>query len=93
MLTGTTVVTVKDPSMDILPGQIYCHRRFPAADLTMSGIGSGGHTAVVMGCYNGHIVTMGANRDMPKLEGFGLQNFSWAEEPLKQKMLFNVTGL
>jgi hypothetical protein len=92
LIQNYTVVTVKDPSVDIQPGQIYTHIRFNKdVDSTMTGLGAGGHTAIVMGFKrDGNIVTMGANRDMPKLEGIGIQNFSWAPEEFKKKMIFNI---
>ncbi|MBX9805310.1 MAG: hypothetical protein K2Y18_06115 [Alphaproteobacteria bacterium] len=95
LLKNMEVVTVKDPQNDIQPGQIYWHRRFANTDPEMKvTVGSGGHTAITLGYLrDGSVVTIGYNRDMPKLEGFGIQNFLWAAEPLKKKGLFHVKGL
>ena len=94
LLDNMEVAVVKDPSKDIKAGQIYWVRRFASTDPDMTQtLGSGGHTALALGYLrDGNIVTIGYNRDMPSLEGFGIQNFSWAPEPLKIKGLFNVKG-
>jgi len=94
LLNTMEVVNVQDPSADIKPGQIYWLRRFAATDPEMTQtVGVGGHTAIALGYLrDGNVVTIGYNRDMPKLEGFGIQNFSWGAEPLKMKVLFNVKG-
>lgn len=94
LLDNMEVAVVKDPSKDIKAGQIYWVRRFAPIDPDMTQtLGVGGHTALALGYLrDGNIVTIGYNRDMPSLEGFGIQNFSWAPEPLKIKGLFNVKG-
>lgn len=89
-------VLIRDPQKDIEEGQVYCHRRFDAVkDPTMATtFGIGGHTALVTGFVsNGpdsQVVTIGYNRDMPNLEGFGLQAFPYKEFADRQVMVFNV---
>lgn len=71
---------VRDPQKDLTPGAIYASRNFTADDPTMSlTAGSGGHTALVWDAVtsSGNIQTLGYNRDMPNIEGFGLQSFKW----------------
>lgn len=91
LLNNMSAVKIQDPSVDIRAGQIYAFRRFSDKDPTMTEtLGAGGHTALVLGFNGQDIVTLGYNRDMPKIEGFGVQNFLWGLEPLKTKMLFDV---
>jgi len=57
-------VKVENPLEDIIAGDLW-HK--------------GGHTAFILGVLpNGKIVTLGRNRNMPTMEGFGLQLFSYA---------------
>ena len=85
------VVKVRDPQQDIKAGQIYFHRVFSFKDQNgedrkdiniedlYNSDGSSGHTAVILGfksdAENSKIITMAYSRDMPKLEGFGIQEF------------------
>lgn len=91
LLKSYNPVIVQDLQTDIRPGQVFCLRRFNQTDPSMSEtLGVGGHTAMVLGIQNNNIVTLGYNRDMPKMEGFGIQEFSCSDEPYKMKMLFNI---
>lgn len=93
LLDNMAVVDVKNPTTDIKPGQIYWVRRFASSDPEMTQLGAGGHTAITLGYLrDGNVATLGYNRDMPKMEGFGIQNFPWSSEPLKIKGLFSVKG-
>jgi hypothetical protein len=88
----------KDPQKAIQPGQIYCHRGFNLEkDPTMQESGTGGHTALVLGfksdAQNSKIVTIGYSREMPDVEGFGVQEFPLFPNPNnKTLMLFSVKG-
>ncbi len=88
----------QDPQKYVKPGQIYCHRRFNLQnDPKMEAGGVGGHTALVLGFKsdreNSQIVTLGYNRDMPAMEGFGVQEFPlFPSAADKTLMLFSVKG-
>jgi len=81
------VVKVSDPQRDIQPGQIYCHRTFNLKDdPKMEGsLGAGGHTGVVLGFISqgkdSQVVVQAYSRDMPAVEGFGVQQFPLFPEP------------
>ncbi len=88
---------VRDPQKDIRPGQIYAHCRFdlekdPDKSLTL---GQGKHTTLVLGFKsdgaNSSVVTLGANRDMPNIEGLGIQEFPLEVEGTNKKILFFST--
>lgn len=88
-------VMVKDPQKDIRPGQIYAHRSYDlTADSTKQGPGTkGGHTGVVLDFISSgkesNVVILAYGRDMPNEEGFGIQQFPFAQEN-RQVMLFSV---
>jgi hypothetical protein len=82
-------VKVCDPQTDICPGMVYCHRTFPGGK-QLTGEGSAGHAAQVVGFFRNKVVTLGYNRDMPKLEGFGIQEFPISDSVEKQQMFFKV---
>jgi len=74
-------VKIEDPLKDIKPGDIYYHRSFPNEDSLMVGSGVGGHTALVLGVRSsGTIVSLGYERNMPKIEGFGIGEFVLTNE-------------
>lgn len=85
-------VIVRDPTRDIKPGDIYCLRRFKPNESMTNSEGVGGHTALIVGtASNGTMLTLGYNRDMPKLEGFGLQEFPYVEaNPNHKVMIFRT---
>lgn len=86
------VMKVRDPQKEIKIGQIYCHRTFASTDPNMTEtLGTGGHTVLVLGMRsNGNIVTLGVNRDMPNMEGPGIQEFTYSDKAPKKSMLFSV---
>ncbi len=59
---------------DVKPGDVYVCRTFKEGG---SALGSGGHTAMVLGREGTDIITLGYNRGLPEkqLDGFGIQVF------------------
>lgn len=83
-------VFIEDPLQDILPGQILSFRTFESEDHQNS-VGASGHTALVIGLRdNGNVVTVGYARNMPDIEGFGIYEFSWQSDEIKEVMFFNI---
>ena len=80
-------VKVVDPQRDIQPGQIYCHRTFNLqTDPEMeTSLGVSGHTGVVLGFISqgkdSQIVVQACSRDMPSVEGVGIQQFPLFPQP------------
>lgn len=98
------VVPIKDPQKDLRPGQIYCVRHFnrevdPLMEKTS---GKAGHTGVVLGFQSqgkdSQVVMLAYSRDMPKMEGFGVQQVPLFPEPkdggktLSKVMIFSIKG-
>ncbi|MBN8827896.1 MAG: hypothetical protein J0H68_04245 [Sphingobacteriia bacterium] len=80
-------ISVKDPQKDIRPGMLYVFRNF-RNDPTKLSDGAGGHTAIVLGTSkrddnNLDIVTDSCARDMPNLEGRGIQKFEFNRSHVK----------
>jgi hypothetical protein len=98
-------LVIRDPQKDVRPGLVYCHRHFSLEkDPTLQEtIGTGGHTAMVIDFISAgsesRFVTLGYNRDMPAMEGMGIQEFPYETPPELQKkntgrklMLFSVNA-
>jgi hypothetical protein len=65
-------------------GDIYMHRKFKEATHGESDLGVGGHTTIVLEKpISKELKTIGANRDMPKMEAVGIQTFSLEQDALK----------
>lgn len=76
MMQDSSAVT--NPA-DVKPGDIYSYRKYNLTNNPqMNGDGTGGHTAIVVQEVrpDGKFWTIGWNRDMPRLEGVGLQEFN-----------------
>lgn len=74
-------------TQDITPGLIYCHRNFSNSDPTQSKTaGISGHAALVLGTTKDGIATIGYNRNMPLVEGFGIEQFPF--EKTDRKIMF-----
>lgn len=59
---------------DIQAGQIYSIRNVAIDD--QIGIGSGGHTGIVLGPINeAEVLVLSYSREMPEIEGFGVSSF------------------
>ena len=56
-----------------LPGDIWCVRKFSEAKSNESSFGFSGHAGIYLGREKDEIVTLAYNRDMPKIEGCGLE--------------------
>ncbi len=81
-------VIIRNPQQDIKAGQVYAYRG-----------AEGGHTALVLGfksdAGNSKIVGLSYGRDMPEVEGFGVQEFISPHLEMnkaKKTMLFSVSG-
>ena len=93
MLSRFSLVKVENPVTDIEPGQIIVMRNFETPDHTQEK-GHGGHTALVVGVTEeGAVVTIGFNRDMPTLEGFGIQTFSSQSTPYQDTFFFKLNDV
>ncbi len=88
-------VALTDPDRNIQPGQIYCHRRFDVTQdpKMLDTLGKSGHVGIVLGFdRNGKdssILILAADRDMPNVEGVGIQSMPLYEEG-KKVMLFSA---
>jgi len=86
-------VIIENPLEDIHAGQIFAFRTF-ATEEHQDSAGTGGHTALVLDlCQEGkslNVVTLAFARNMPDVEGFGIQAFPWASDAHKETMFFNV---
>lgn len=61
---------------DIMPGDIHILRVFDKQKSIDESIGRGGHTTLVLGKKDKDtLLTLGFNRNMPNIEGFGLQEY------------------
>lgn len=65
------------------PGDIVASRTFSEEKPQASSLGSGGHAGMFLGADKGEIVTIAYNRDMPGMEGFGLEFRPFANSPTK----------
>lgn len=87
-------IKITDPQKDIVPGLVWAMRDFNTAeDPEMKGNGKGGHTVLLVGegvDNNGKVKGIGYNRNMPKIEGFGVNVFSSKDEGTKRIMFFKV---
>lgn len=77
----------------IKTGQVWASRSFDTElDPEMKGDGKGGHTVLVVDGIdeNEKVKAIGYNRDMPNIEGFGLQSFP-VHQINKRILFFNVS--
>jgi hypothetical protein len=71
---GGSLVKLFDVSETPTPGDIVASRRFSAEKPQTSSLGTGGHAGIFLGADKDQIVTIAYNRDMPAMEGFGLES-------------------
>lgn len=72
-------VEIHDPQQDIQPGQVYFRRGFKESD-DPNGLGSFGHTAIVIGKNDEGIVSViNVNRNMPDIEGYYISQESFKD--------------
>ncbi|MES2141683.1 MAG: hypothetical protein V4471_02175 [Pseudomonadota bacterium] len=87
-------IKITDPNKDIVPGLVWAMRAFDTTeDPEMTGVGKGGHTVLLVQegiDENEKVKGIGYNRDMPKIEGFGVNAFSSMDEATKRIMFFKV---
>lgn len=71
---------------------IYAHRSFNDVFRKLGEIGAGGHVALIIAePKDGRVQTIGCARDLSDgVDGFGLLSFSLKEDPLKEKMIFEI---
>lgn len=55
------------------PGDVWAVRKFSESKAIDSSLGFSGHAGVYLGMDEGNVVTLAYNRDMPHIEGFGLE--------------------
>lgn len=90
-------LVIRDPQTQIQAGQLYCHRTFAKTDRDLTSTGIGGHTGMVLG-FNSQgrdskVVILAYGREMPHIEGFGVQQFPYEPVPPSRKiMLFSLRG-
>lgn len=83
-------VQVVDPFVDIKAGQIFAYRDFITPDHDNS-IGVSGHTGMVVGVApDGQVLVLCYSRDMPDIEGFGIQTYDWHSTDTREVMFFDV---
>ena len=71
---GGSLVKLFDVSETPTPGDIVASRSFSAEKPQISSLGTGGHAGIFLGADKDQIVTIAYNRDMPAMEGFGLES-------------------
>jgi hypothetical protein len=71
---GGWLVKLFDVSKTPAPGDIVAARSFSAEKPQASSLGTGGHAGMFLGADKDEIVTIAYNRDMPAIEGFGLES-------------------
>ncbi|MDQ8039691.1 MAG: hypothetical protein REH83_04725 [Rickettsiella sp.] len=89
-----TPLKISEPQTDIVPGLVWAMHEFDTKeDPEMKGNGKGGHTVLIVkeGIDESNKVKgIGYNRDMPKIEGFGVSSFPSIDQPTKRIMFFKV---
>ena len=55
------------------PGDVWAVRKFNESKAIDSSLGCNGHAGIYLGTDEGNVVTLAYNRDMPHIEGFGLE--------------------
>lgn len=91
ILEYLTPVTIHNPIEDIQPGQVFTFRNFAEGENHDISGGIGGHTTLVLGVReNGNVVSLGYARNMPEIEGFGIQEFQWNSSANRETMYFEI---
>ena len=76
-------------------GDVWSCRKFNEAAHIGSSLGCGGHAGIYLGQNGRDLVTLAYNRDMPGIEGFGIENRVGEDESKTQAQSFltrNETG-
>jgi len=83
---------VKNNPKDLLkPGMLFGLRGFNEKYNKENSLGNSGHVVLALGATStGEVLTLGYNRDMPNIEGFGFRVFSLEEKSDEEKMLFAI---
>lgn len=73
------------------PGMLMCFRKFNEKNSFENSLGTSGHVAMALGTSSsGEVVSIGYNRDMPNIEGFGIQAFPIINDDSRKTMFFRV---
>ncbi|MBA2628558.1 MAG: hypothetical protein H0U78_00790 [Rickettsiaceae bacterium] len=84
---GGSLVKLFDVSKTPAPGDIVAARTFSPEKTQASSLGTGGHAGIFLGVDKDEIITIAYNRDMPAMEGFGLESRPF-ENSLTKRTLF-----
>lgn len=82
--TGGALVKLFNTSRVPDSGDIVASRSFSAEKPQASSLGNAGHAGIFLGNNGGEIVTLAYNRDMPGMEGFGLESRAYEDSTTKQ---------
>ncbi len=82
MVTRYDAVT----SSDVQPGDIFLSRTFKRDLDPSTNLGAGGHTGIVLSKSESAVTILGFNRDMPNIDGFGIQEFPLYPVPTAENM-------
>ena len=73
------------------PGDIWACRKFSEARPIDSSLGCGGHAGIYLGRDKENVVTLAYNRDMPHMEGFGVESRATEHKSSSTKDPFLLT--
>lgn len=62
-----------------MPGDVWVVRKFNETSPVDSSLGCGGHAGIYLGTDSGNIITLAYNRDMPYMDGFGVESRKFEE--------------
>ncbi len=82
--TGGSLVKLFDVSRTATPGDIVASRSFSIEKPQSSSLGNAGHAGLFLGIDGDKIVTLAYNRDMPAIEGFGLESRPFEDSATKR---------
>jgi len=90
---GGSLVKLFDVSKAPAPGDIVAARSFSVEKPQASSLGSGGHAGMFLGADKDQIVTIAYNREMPDIEGFGLESRPFENSPTKRTFFLKRTDV
>jgi len=73
------------------PGDVWSCRKFNEANPMDSSLGCGGHAGIYLGRDEENVLTLAYNRDMPHIEGFGIERRATEHKSNSTKDSFLVT--
>lgn len=88
---GGTMVSLFDINANTpIPGDVWVVRKFNETSPIDLSLGCGGHAGIYLGTDSGNIITLAYNRDMPYMDGFGVESRKF-EENSEEKDQFWLT--